>query len=89
MMQGCSTSSVPISTGLCAYLPFFNLSFFFISFVSRQKIWPDARFAALGAFVFLRYVYIEIPQMFIMTAFKIYLARRGFSLRDRRRNTSK
>jgi hypothetical protein len=38
----------------------------FISLVSRQKIWPDARFAALGAFVFLRYVHMETPQMILM-----------------------
>ncbi len=87
MMQGCVMSSVPIFTKLCAYLPLLDLKLF-ISFMSRQKIWPEARFAALGAFVFLRYVYIEISQVFMMTALKIHLACRGFSLRDRRRSTA-
>lgn len=32
-----------------------------VSSTSRQKIWPNARFAALGAFVFLRSVYIVMP----------------------------
>jgi hypothetical protein len=39
----------------------------FITLVSRQKIWPEARFTALGAFVFLRYVPLESPQMILMT----------------------
>ena len=34
-----------------------------MSLVSRQKIWPEARFAALGAFVFLRYVNMETQKM--------------------------
>lgn len=88
MMQGCFTSSVATFTKPCEYLPLFDLKLF-ISFISRQKIWPEARFNALGSFVFLRYVYIEISQMFIMTMLKIHLAGRGFSLRGRRRNTAK
>jgi hypothetical protein len=87
-MQGCFTSSVPTFTKPCAYLPLSNLKVF-ISFISRQRIWPEARFNALGAFVFLRYVYIDISRMFMMTVLKIHLARGGFSLRGRRRNTAK
>ena len=81
-------SSVPTFTKQCAHLPPFDLKLF-ISFISRQRIWPEARFNALGAFVFLRYVYIKISQIFMMTALKIHLARRCFSLRDRHRNTAK
>jgi hypothetical protein len=88
MIQGCFTSSVLTFTKPCAYPPLFDLKFF-ICFIYRQKIWPEARFNALGAFVFLRYVYIEISQMFMVTALKIHLARRGFSIRDRHRNTAK
>ena len=51
-------SFVHTSTKQCAYLPLFK-PMFQISLVSRQKIWPEARFAALGAFVFLRYVNME------------------------------
>jgi len=69
-----------IYKAVCVY-PSFDLELL-ISFLLRQRIWPEARFNALGAFVFLRYVYIEISQMFMMTAFKVHLARRGFSLRD-------
>ena len=87
-MQGCFTSSVPTSTKPCAYLPDFELKLF-ISFIARQRIWPEARFNALGAFVFLRYVYIVTSHMFMMTALQIHLARRGFSFRGRRRDTTK
>jgi hypothetical protein len=88
MTQGCFTSSVPTFTKPCTYFPFCDLKLF-ISFISRQRIWPEARFNALGAFVFLRYVYIEISQVFMMTALKIHIARRGFPFRDRHRSTAK
>ena len=79
-------SSVPTSTGPCAYPPLFDLNFFHILFPDKRS--GPTRDSLLLAHLCFFGVCIEISQIFIMTALKIYLARRGFSLRDRHRNTA-
>lgn len=60
----CSVSFVLISRKLCMYSAFVNLTLLIL--FDSNEVWPEAKFAALGAFIFLRWVfrfYYEVPDL--------------------------